>query len=163
MAMAACRDCGLQVSTAAASCPKCGRVFGAQVQRAETSDWKRAAFLMILVGIIVIAFARACSSSTPSTFDSGADARNIDAREIGEAEYATTQTLRDPSSAKFENVVVVRNAGSVAVCGYVNAKNGFGGYSGAARFMARNQTALVESAANTRDFSKTWNRACVPQ
>jgi hypothetical protein len=128
------------------------------------SSGKRFVLGVVLAGVAFLAFVRACSSSGPAPTAGELEASGRqwqDAQEIGQAEYAVRQTLRDPSSARFENVAVVRNAGSVAVCGAVNARNGFGGYAGAARFMARNQTALVESAANTRAFSQTWNRACV--
>jgi hypothetical protein len=166
MSLGTCRDCGLQVSTAAASCPRCGRVFAGGLQKAESIPVgsRRFVFIAILVGIGFLAFVRACSNSVASTageLEASARERG-DAQEIGEAEYAVQQTLRDPSSARFESVVVVRKPGSVAVCGAVNAKNGFGGYSGLARFMARNQVALVESPDNTRAFSKVWNRGCTP-
>lgn len=42
--------------------------------------------------------------------------------------------LRDPDSAKFTAVGVIRKGGTKAVCGTVNAKNGFGGMSGAEPF-----------------------------
>lgn len=44
------------------------------------------------------------------------------------AEAAVKSNLRDPSSAEFSGVRV--NVENEAVCGSVNAKNGFGGFSG---------------------------------
>lgn len=38
--------------------------------------------------------------------------------------------LRDPSSAQFIGSRLVNKRGKEGVCGYVNAKNGFGGMSG---------------------------------
>lgn len=45
---------------------------------------------------------------------------------------AVSQHLKDPYSAVFSNVVAFRdlNSRAVHVCGYVNAKNSFGGYAG---------------------------------
>jgi hypothetical protein len=44
-------------------------------------------------------------------------------------------TLRDPGSAIFRNVVIRRRGEKVSVCGEVNARNGFGGYTGFDTFM----------------------------
>lgn len=168
MPLGTCRDCGLQVSTSAANCPRCGRVFATAAPSPATLNpaAKRFVVVVALVGIGFISFVRACSSDGPATTAGELEAvarQRGDAQEIGEAEYAVTQTLRDPGSASFQDVAVIRNPGSVAVCGAVNAKNGFGGYTGPARFMARNQVALVETADNAREFAKVWNRACVPR
>jgi len=48
------------------------------------------------------------------------------AEEIATARHAVAATLRDPASARFEDV----RARLGAVCGFVNAKNGPGGYAG---------------------------------
>lgn len=43
--------------------------------------------------------------------------------------------MKDPTSAMFGSMVAGRlSSGGVAVCGLVNAKNGFGGYTGAEPF-----------------------------
>lgn len=51
---------------------------------------------------------------------------------------AVRAKLRDPASAVFESVAAGRNdklqANRAGVCGYVNAKNGYGGYAGRQRF-----------------------------
>jgi len=53
------------------------------------------------------------------------------------------ESLRDPDSAKYSDVVLYRDqiggddlAGHYSLCGYVNAKNGFGGYSGPQGFVS---------------------------
>jgi hypothetical protein len=51
------------------------------------------------------------------------------------AEAAVKSELRDPSSAQFRDVHL-NKLNSSEVCGEVNAKNAFGGYSGFARFAA---------------------------
>ena len=50
---------------------------------------------------------------------------------IATAKHAVATTLRDPASARFEDV----RARLDAVCGFVNAKNGPGGYAGRALFV----------------------------
>lgn len=46
------------------------------------------------------------------------------------------EKLKDPDSAKFSDVFLPKgDQGAVSVCGYVNTKNSFGGYSGKVRFL----------------------------
>lgn len=51
------------------------------------------------------------------------------------------KTLKDPDSAKFNDVFMTKiesnkdGSGLLSVCGYVNAKNSLGGYAGAKRFV----------------------------
>ena len=54
-----------------------------------------------------------------------------DQANIAKAEAKVEDLLKDPDSAKFTRVKVK----GVVVCGYVNAKNSFGGYTGAKAFM----------------------------
>lgn len=49
---------------------------------------------------------------------------------IAKARSAVANSLKDPPSARFDGVV--RKA--EAVCGFVNAKNSYGGYAGRTRF-----------------------------
>jgi hypothetical protein len=55
--------------------------------------------------------------------------------QVGKAEDAVREKLRDPSSAQFRNVRL-NSLSSSEVCGEVNAKNAFGGYIGFVRFAA---------------------------
>lgn len=50
--------------------------------------------------------------------------------DIETARSAVKQQLNDPGSADFRNEKVYHDVGGVVVCGEVNAKNGFGGYTG---------------------------------
>jgi hypothetical protein len=72
--------------------------------------------------------------------------------------------LRDPDSATYDDVRahLISKPGedaNYAFCGYVNAKNGFGGYSGKQRFVANPLIVVLEQG--TRDFEKIWTMACV--
>ena len=76
------------------------------------------------------------------------------------AQMAVQAQLRDPGSAQFRDVVVVRQDSSTAVCGEVNAKNGFGGYIGYSSFVAIGS--LVQLQTKRDDgFHTLWNAACV--
>lgn len=55
---------------------------------------------------------------------------------VREASARVAAALKDPESARFSDWKAYRNSnGTVDVCGKVNAKNSFGGYSGAAWFV----------------------------
>lgn len=45
-------------------------------------------------------------------------------------ETAVRKPLKDPNSAQFQNLQSTRQGASVMVCGSVNAKNSYGGYTG---------------------------------
>lgn len=48
---------------------------------------------------------------------------------------SVTKSLRDPTSAIFDGLAAAKAAdGTVTVCGFVNGKNGFGGYAGSQAF-----------------------------
>ena len=53
------------------------------------------------------------------------------AADLKAARAAVSRTLKDPSSARFEDVA----ARPGAVCGFVNAKNSMGGYAGRMLFV----------------------------
>ena len=44
------------------------------------------------------------------------------------------ETLKDPKSAQFKNVMFRNVGNSPVICGEVNSKNSFGGYIGFQRF-----------------------------
>jgi hypothetical protein len=51
------------------------------------------------------------------------------------AQSATRDILKDPDSAQFSGLVALQNGMDTVVCGFVNAKNGYGGYSGRQGFI----------------------------
>lgn len=66
--------------------------------------------------------------------------------------------LRDAESAKFDDVKMGTNN---VLCGYVNAKNGFGAYTGYTRFVTKNQNLFfTEKGMGRVEFSKVWNTFC---
>src|SRR5712671_5400862 len=60
---------------------------------------------------------------------------NPDSTMIETAKAAVKGGLFDPYSAQFEDLRVARNQNGEFVCGFVNAKNKLGGYTGKAPFV----------------------------
>jgi hypothetical protein len=129
----------------------------------ETRRWKTAIGLM-LAGLIV------CAALTYS--GGGNSGETIQAKQMTEAEKTeaaenewkqllisaakkdVANALRDPESAIFGAVVHSKKRGE-AICGTVNAKNAFGGYTGMQPFVITlpGGSALINDAA-------AWNRHC---
>lgn len=70
--------------------------------------------------------------------------------------------LRDPDSAQFGRTYPIVRDGLPITCGYVNAKNAFGGYTGERMWIviADLNIALVETPGEEREFSELWNKYC---
>lgn len=90
---------------------------------------------------------------------SSESAEPFDATYITLAQDAVRQRLRDPDSAEFSEIHVSRRAGVVAVCGYVNSRNGFGGMGGRQRFISGGATGLEEDFAEG-EMDASWARLC---
>ena len=73
-------------------------------------------------------------------------------------EHAVREILRDPDSAVFDNM----HPHIDGVCGEVNAKNGFGGYTGKTAFVYVNvmHEAVIDPRIHNASFVKLWNRVC---
>lgn len=92
-----------------------------------------------------------------------ADAEKQDLWIVG-SQDAVCERLKDADSAKFRNVQFYSGSGSPIVCGEVNARNGFGGFSGFERFIAkgpRMPAVLASDMASPREMSKAWAKLCV--
>ncbi|EKQ7193190.1 hypothetical protein OGU21_15100 [Klebsiella oxytoca] len=63
--------------------------------------------------------------------------------------------LKDPSSAKFSGEFI---GGNGAICGYVNAKNSFGGYTGESRYIFSVNFSAIDEGITS--FNKEWERQC---
>lgn len=64
-------------------------------------------------------------------------------------------SLKDPDSAKFYGIYAVQKPGQPrpSVCGFVNAKNSYGGYSGKTMFLANPDVAFVAGGLTIRGQS----------
>lgn len=70
--------------------------------------------------------------------------------------------LKDPGSAQFSGMYVSRKGGSPIVCGYVNSKNSYGGYTGKQRFIGASAAGMsvTEDDMVAGDMAKVWARFC---
>ena len=87
-----------------------------------------------------------------------ASAQAIDVEQIKLAGMAyVTDQLRDPDSARFRNV----EYREPFLCGEVNGKNGFGGYSGFERFItASKEATFIESSLGPGEMDAAWQKYC---
>lgn len=69
--------------------------------------------------------------------------------------------LKDPESAKISDVTYRTRHGLPVFCGLVNAKNGFGGYTGDVQFVAIGKFLFSTAQSEGRKWPKTWNSMCV--
>jgi len=76
--------------------------------------------------------------------------------EIIAARNAVTERMKDPESVRFGEVV--NRSGTV--CGYVNAKNSFGGYAGDTAFIFETSSKELLINGQTKSFDKVWNSKC---
>lgn len=67
--------------------------------------------------------------------------------------------LREPGSAKYQDVQAYPLGDGYVFCGKVNAKNGFGGFTGFERFVVAGSVVATES--QVADFPTLWAKACV--
>jgi hypothetical protein len=85
---------------------------------------------------------------------------------IESAKTHVKDQLKDPASAQFKNVVVRVNAGPnrvTVVCGRVNSKNSFGGYTGFTRFFwspVAEDAIVEESFPDAAFFESSWRNVC---
>ena len=67
-----------------------------------------------------------------------------------EAKEAVASLLKDPESAKFQNLSV--DEPHKTVCGEVNSKNGFGAYAGVSEFIYVDGTAHLEDDSDYASY-----------
>lgn len=77
----------------------------------------------------------------------------IAGRMVAEAQVVVKNSLKDPDSAEFGEAHYTGKA----VCGLVNAKNGFGGYSGFKRYVVTGPLVSIEGSPK---FETLWKKAC---
>jgi hypothetical protein len=73
----------------------------------------------------------ACASAPPK-IDHTYAPHQMTAAETKSFEAGLRNSMKDPDSTRIGNVYASRSASTntIAICGYVNAKNSYGGYSG---------------------------------
>lgn len=164
MALVKCKECGGQVSTTAKACPACG---SKPPKKTSIVTWLVLATIVIVVAKGMFTEKPPEPTKTPEQVAKEAAAekqRAADAKIRQEAflaqaiaREAVLARLKDPDSAKFGQIVA-RDSG--IVCGYVNSKNSFGGYTGDKAFIyfTKKEVAVIQGEA--KDFEGVWNKQC---
>jgi hypothetical protein len=76
-------------------------------------------------------------------------------------EDAVKSRLNDPASAEFKDVQMFEHSGSTVYCGYVNAKNGFGGYGEWKEFISNGgPVTYIRGDVEDSMFVEVWNQLC---
>lgn len=66
-------------------------------------------------------------------------------KEVEFIKNKVTETLKDPESARFSDIWALQGSNEKRVfCGYVNAKNSYGGYTGKKMFIVMQDTVTFE-------------------
>lgn len=164
MAVKSCKECGAQVSTKANTCPGCG---AKAPKKTSFITWSVLVVILLVVGNSVLNPSPPAPKQTPEQVAQSAarakleaanrDKRMRETQAIGLAKASVKARLKDPSSAEFGQVVV---KSSGIVCGYVNAKNAFGGYTGEKAFISMGSQGMTWLHGESPDFEKTWNKHC---
>lgn len=175
-----CGDCEHEISKKAKSCPNCGAP-----QKARTSPVTKLLAIIIFGSMGIAIFSGGFNTSSNSgsnnytTSSKAASASNSQptsnramfvanpakAQAWMERDKSTVEAiLKDADSAKFENVYISFMQDSPVTCGKVNAKNGFGGYSGFTEFIAAKSAGITVVRGDGQmvdsEFVKVWNTAC---
>lgn len=150
MALVKCKECGNDVSTDAATCPKCG------AKRAKATSkltWIVGGFFALVITIGIIQSngspsAPAAPSPEKTKADKERDQRTIAA---ASAMKVLKSSLRDPKSVEWESART--NDTGTLVCISYRARNGFGGM---------NAAHLVVADGRATESSAEWNKRCTP-
>ena len=81
-------------------------------------------------------------------------------------EIGVRSRLKDPDSAKFGFMAAIKDGDGARVCGVVNAKNSYGGYTGDVPFIAdyspRSHLAVLGVIGGTPDANYVAIKMCEP-
>lgn len=81
---------------------------------------------------------------------------------IAKAKERMLADLKDPDSAKFRNIHVREVDGAKFVCGEMNAKNGYGGYIGFARFLTDGDKVEIAATDTATPYQINLTIAGIP-
>lgn len=143
--MKKCTSCGEKVHRSVNICPYCGQ---------EQKENGMKIIAMIMAFIVVLGLSLYFLNKTPNKDDS---LNNKKLRELVglriEAERVVKTMLKDPNSVEFKD--------QIGPCGYYNAKNGFGAFTGFKRYIVYEEMkALEDINASSADMDGLWAIAC---
>lgn len=170
-----CPMCAETVKKAAHICKHCGHRFPEEeakpkLEMPEDSGkggkWGCAVIAVVLIGLLSLAGgdneeSERGGGSSASSEDALADVGNQQLW-IVKSHDGIRARMKDPDSAEFRNSRFYSGGPAPAVCGEVNAKNSFGGFTGFERFIASGEdTAFVASDSTPSEFQTAWDQLCV--
>ena len=82
---------------------------------------------------------------------------------IQSAKQVVMAGLKDPDSAQFKNVAIVNSGKRRAICGEVNAKNGYGGYMGFKSFYSFEDSTTYVMKSGDRMMDQLVDMVCKPK
>jgi len=93
------------------------------------------------------------SNGKPSATKSAANAKSDKQRLMKSLRKIVVDSLKDPASANFKDEFLSlsddKESKTVSLCGYVNAKNSMGGYSGFSAFVVNTEGVLSMESSDT--------------
>ncbi|WP_019933859.1 hypothetical protein [Oceanimonas smirnovii] len=99
----------------------------------------------LMVGLSFLALT-GCAAFEHEAIKLSREKVNVSQEDIEQARNAVLLSLKDPESAKFTNWYGTREPGedsASAICGEVNARNSYGGYSGFTHFAVVSNTVYL--------------------
>ena len=161
-----CQACGCEVAISAFSCPHCGdpRRKTAEQEKVETDTKIKGWSTLIVLLCVGYIFLNSCGPEEEKKApppNPAVEARLKDEEWKYFAQEEITKRMKDPESVQFRDVFVSRKSGAPLVCGLINGKNGFGGYSGFQRFISGGKVLnILETDMATGEMDKSWQEFC---
>jgi hypothetical protein len=121
--------------------------------------------IVVVLGLLSLPFLSYIISSWTSQTAAAAKAdtsAKVNGSVLDDAHAAVQARLRNPGSAQFQHGFIIGTGNNRTVCGIVNAKNDFGGYSGYAPFVYHEPSKSVVLARDNDGAFKV-NQSCTQQ
>lgn len=118
-------------------------------------------YIRLFVVLALIGWVLSWDGGSPSRRDPEIDRSIKEYSWMEKGKDSVREILRDPDGAKFSDVFFHKGpAGIPVACGFVNAKNGFGGYSGRQRFISAGRADRTYLEEQVDNFSDLWMNMC---
>lgn len=172
-----CPRCREKVKLLASLCKHCGYEFSASEMAASKKQSETTGYVGLgCFAVVIIALALAFCGKSENPPETGltssgesAEVKRSSGYEDVAKQYAWISAgeeqiktiLKDPESADFKDVHFYSGGGVPVACGEVNAKNGFGGFTGFERFVAAGSVLAVTESMVEGGIGPVWDKYCV--